>query len=74
MINNMNNLSIYSDYSRVSAKSQKILENVAKQSTTKYFLIFLYIKIRMRVMESKGIFDDEDIRVCFNAFGLYISR
>ena len=23
----------------------------------------------MRVLESNGVFDDEDIRVCFNAFG-----
>lgn len=50
-----------SDPSVVSLKSQMILDDVAKKSVTKIYKL-------------GGVFDDEDIRTSWNAFGLYISR
>ncbi|EGR32802.1 hypothetical protein IMG5_070330 [Ichthyophthirius multifiliis] len=50
-----------SDHSKVSSNSQKILASVTQKSSTKLYRF-------------KGIFDSEDIRVSWNAFGLYLSR
>lgn len=50
-----------SDPSVVSMKSQKIMEDIAKKSA-------------MKMYKLTGLFDDEDIRMAWNAFGLYISR
>lgn len=51
----------YSNPSQVSMKSQMVLEEVSRKSSTKLGRL-------------TGIFDDEDIRASWNAFGLYVSR
>jgi hypothetical protein len=47
--------------SQVSNKTQKIIEDVAAKTTT-------------RIYSLEGIFNDEEVRVVWNAFGLYVSR
>ncbi|KAL4439089.1 hypothetical protein ABPG74_008864 [Tetrahymena malaccensis] len=52
-----------SEQSRASQRTQQILEEVAKQSQSKIYRL-----------TGTSILDDEQVRVAWNAFGLYISR
>ena len=55
--------------SRASNASSKMLEDLANRSQTKYLL-----SNRFRIYRIEGSMNDEEMRVIWNALGLYISR